>query len=99
MALKKDKEKVLDEVWTEERVRDFLNVMPAAGVDADFHILLKAYQAMRLENFEEFVGFFVADGRDINARNPEGDTVLAIVSQHRRSTEYADVLRAHGALQ
>lgn len=96
MALKKDKEKVLDEVWNEQRVKDFLNVQPAQGVDADFHVLLKAYQAMRLENFEEFIDFFIAEGRDINAKGPEGETVLSIISQHRRSTEYADVIRAKG---
>ena len=44
MALKKDKEKVLDEVWTQERVRDFLDVKPAEDLEADFHVLLKAYQ-------------------------------------------------------
>lgn len=97
MALKKDKEKVLDEVWTEERVKDFLNVQPAELVEADFHVLLKAYQAMRLENFEEFVGFFVAEGRNINATNPDGATVLSIVSQHRNSRDYVEVLLANGA--
>ncbi len=97
MALKKDKEKVLDEVWTEARVKDFLSVKPAANVEADFHVLLKAYQSMRLENFEEFVGFFVADGRNINAQSPKGETVLSIVQQHRNSTEYADILKTNGA--
>lgn len=98
MALKKDKEKVLDEVWTEQRVKDFLNVQAADGVNGDFHVLLKAYQAMRLENFEEFVDFFVAAGRDINATGPQGDTVLSLVSQHRRCEEYAEVLKAKGAV-
>lgn len=97
MALKKDKEKVLDEVWTQERVKDFLNVKPAEEVEADFHVLLKAYQSMRLENFEEFVGFFVADGRDINAKGPDGNTVLSIISEHRNSTDYAEILKANGA--
>lgn len=97
MTLKKDKQKVLDEVWTEERVRDFLQVKPADNVDADFHVLLKAYQSMRLENFEEFIDFFLADGRNINATNNEGETVLSIISQHPRSTDYADVLRNRSA--
>ena len=97
MALKKDKEKVLDEVWTKQRVIDFLEVKPAEDIEADFHVLLKAYQSMRVENFEEFVGFFVADGRNINATNPEGGTVLSIVKQHRNSTEYAGILTANGA--
>lgn len=98
MALKKDKEKVLDEVWTEQRVKDFLEVKPAEDVEADFHVLLKAYQSMRLENFAEFVGFFVAEERNINAKSPEGVTVLSIVKQHRSSVDYAQVLSEHGAV-
>jgi hypothetical protein len=97
MALKKDKEKVLDEVWTEQRVKDFLEVKPAEDIEADFHVLLKAYQSMRLENFEEFVGFFTADNRNINATNPKGETVLSIVKQHPSSTDYANVLSTNGA--
>ena len=97
MALKKDKEKVLDEVWTEQRVKDFLEVKPAEDIEADFHVLLKAYQSMRLENFEEFVGFFTADGRNINATSPKGETVLSIVKQHRASVDYANILSANGA--
>lgn len=98
MALKKDKEKVLDEVWNEQRVKDFLQVQPAEDIEADFHVLLKAYQSMRLENFSEFVGFFVAENRNINATDPAGNTVLSIVQQHRRSTDYAKVLTDHGAV-
>lgn len=97
MALKKDKEKVLDEVWTEQRVKDFLEIKPAEDIEADFHVLLKAYQSMRLENFEEFVHFFIAEGRNINATNPAGNTVLSIVNQHRNSTEYANILKANSA--
>ncbi|WP_101757625.1 PA4642 family protein [Oceanicoccus sp. KOV_DT_Chl] len=98
MALKKDKEKVLDEVWTEQRVKDFLTVQTAEGSDADFHVLLKAYQSMRLENFEEFIGFFVAEGRNLNATGPAGDTVLSIIKQHRKSADYTAVLTSNGAI-
>ncbi|MBL4827637.1 MAG: PA4642 family protein [Spongiibacteraceae bacterium] len=97
MAVKKDKEKVLDEVWTLDRVKDFLNVKPAEDIEADFHVMLKAYQSMRLENFKEFVEFFLAEGRNINASNPKGQTVLSIITQHRKSTEYAAILESHGA--
>lgn len=95
--LKKDKAKVLDEVWTEERVRSFLDQQAAEGVDPDFHMLLKAYQSMRDSDFELFVGFFQAAGRDINAKNPAGQTLLDIVRQHRNSGEFAAVLTAAGA--
>ena len=70
--MRKDKEKVLDEVWTEERVKSFLNVRSHDEVEEDFHMLLKAYQSMRAEDFAKFVSFFINDGRSLNARNPAG---------------------------
>ena len=64
--MRKDKEKVLDEVWTEDHVRSFLQVRSYDGTDENFHMLLKAYQSMRAEDFALFVGF-IGKGRDINA--------------------------------
>jgi hypothetical protein len=95
--VKKDKEKVVDEVWTEERVRSFLDVKSYNAVDTDFHMLLKAYQSMRADDFEKFIGFFLTDGRDLNATNPAGESVLSIVKQHRRSEDYVSLLRSAGA--
>ena len=95
--MKKDKEKVLDEVWTEERVKSFLEVRSHDDVEEDFHMLLKAYQSMRADDFAKFVSFFTGEGRSVNSTDPEGRTVLSIVQQHRRSTEYADILIQAGA--
>jgi hypothetical protein len=95
--MRKDKEKVLDEVWTEDRVRSFLEVRSFDQTDPSFHMLLKAYQSMRASDFEKFVGFFKHDGRDIDCTNGANQTVLSIVEQHRKSTEYAAILRAAGA--
>lgn len=97
MALKKDKEKVLDEVWTQDRVKEFLAVEPAENVEKDFHMLLKAYQSMRADNFADFVGYFVAEGRDVNCKGPGGETVLSIVKEHRNGGEFASVLQGAGA--
>lgn len=95
--VKKDKEKVVDEVWTEERVRSFLDVKSYDEVEADFHMLLKAYQSMRADDFEKFIGFFLADGRNLDTTNPAGESVLSIVEQHRLSGDYASLLRSAGA--
>lgn len=95
--MKKDKAKVIDEVWTEVRIKGFLTLKSYDEVETDFHMLLKAYQSMRRSDFEKFVDFFVAEGRSVNATNPEGQTVLSIVRQHRRSGEYADILLRAGA--
>ena len=95
--MKKDKEKVIDEVWTEQRIKSFLEVKSHDAVATDFHALLKAYQSMRVEDFEKFIGFFTNEGRDMNATNPRGENVLSIVSQHRNSGDYARILRGAGA--
>lgn len=95
--MRKDKEKVLDEVWTEDRVRSFLDYETVAGTDPDFHLLLKAYQSMRVSDFEIFVRFFQEQNRSVNALNPEGQSVMSIVSTHRHGADYAAVLTEAGA--
>jgi len=92
MSLKKDKEKVIDPVWSEARIREFLDLQPPAGENADHHKLLKAYQSMRAEDFHDFVGFFIAAGGDIDAANNEGDRLRDILSRHRHSQPYLDAL-------
>ena len=95
--MRKDKEKVLDEVWTEDHVKSFLNVRSHDNTDEDFHMLLKAYQSMRVEDFELFVGFFLSENRNINATGQDGRSVLAIVGEHRLGAEYAEILAENGA--
>jgi hypothetical protein len=95
--MKKDKEKVLDEVWTDERVEGFLSITSHDEVAEDFHMLLKSYQSMRADDFRKFINLFCAEGRDLNTPNPAGRTVLSIASEHRNSGEFVDILRAAGA--
>lgn len=95
--LKKDKQKVLDEVWTEEHIKSFLNLQPVEGLDNDFHTLLTAYQSMRAHDFELFIGFFCGKNRNLKTTNTDGETVLDIVKQHRNGREHADILTAAGA--
>lgn len=92
--MRKDKQKVLDEVWTIERVKSFLNIEAPNGVDIDFHRLLKAYQSMREENFAQYVELFHANGGNLNACNEQGDTVLDIIQQHANGAPYAELIRA-----
>ena len=95
--MRKDKEKVLDEVWTEDHVRSFLDVRSHDGSDDDFHMLLKAYQSMRASDFELFVQFFREQDRNVNAAGLDGRSVLDIISTHRHGAEYADILKTAGA--
>lgn len=91
--MRKDKEKVIDEVWTEDHVRSFLGVRAHDGSDHDFHMLLKAYQSMRESDFELFVRFFVEDGRNLLASGRDGRTLADIISEHRHGAAYAAILR------
>ena len=95
--MKKDKEKVLDEVWTEDHIRTFLTVRPHDGTDEDFHMLLKAYQSMRADDFALFVKFFTEQERNVNAEGLDGRTVLSIVNTHRLGDDYASILQQAGA--
>ena len=97
MSLKKDKQKVLGEVFDEERIADFLIGEAPAGFNRDFYLLERAYRGMKAENFETFVRLFKAQGRDLDSQSPEGQTLLARVAEHAQSSEYADILRAAGA--
>lgn len=89
---KKDKKAVEDEQRTDEQLRFFLSVQPPAGVDADFHALEIAYRSMKPDEFERFVGFFKAEGRNVQARNPAGETIVDVLRQHRHGAEYLPVL-------
>ena len=95
MALKKDKVQVIGEVFDEDRLRQFLDVQPPAGVDADYHVLEKAYRGMGAENFATFVGLFVAAGRNLQARNPAGQTLAEVLAGHRHAEPYLAALACH----
>lgn len=91
-----DKPKVLDEEWSDERVKSHLPSQSSVK-ESDYTAMLKAYRAMRADDFERFVGFFVADGGDLNATDEAGETFLDHVSQHRKGADYARALEQAGA--
>ena len=89
--------KVVDEIWSDERVRSFLDLRPYDHCDPDYHVLRKAYEHMTAADFTRFIGEFCRAGRDINALGPEGHTFLQRVRGHGRSQDYAMALTAAGA--
>ena len=97
MSLRKDKEKVLGETFDDERIKTFLDYPAPTGINADYHLLEKAYRGMLGDNFKTFVTFFVEAGKDLNAIGPEGKTFLQVVKTHRNGEEYAVALEAAGA--
>ena len=55
--MRRDKAKVLDEVWDDARVRSFLSVRSHTADSDDFHCLLRAYRSMREDDFRRFLVF------------------------------------------
>lgn len=95
---RKDKKKVIGEIFDEARIKSFMAYQPPEGVNADYHLLEKAYRGMLAESFATFVRFFLEDGRDINARNPQGKTMLEEMKTHRLAEEYIEVMERNGAV-
>jgi hypothetical protein len=94
---RKDKKKVVDEVWTPERVRSFLELLPPEGVDPDYHRIKRAYQSMRAEDFADFVGLFRAAGGRCDARGPDGRTLAEELRSHRHAEGFLRTLEAADA--
>ena len=95
--LKRDKEKVVEEVWDDARVRGFLDkIPPDLPGDADFHVLLFAYRSMRASDFERFLRYFAAAGRDVSARNGDGIDLARYIAPHAGAGPYIALLEAAG---
>ena len=94
-----DKAKVIDEVWTDERIRSFLKTKRPTQLgkdvegEQDYYVLLRAYQAMRIHDFERFLGFFETAGGNLAARGPKGETLDEYMSHHRRAGPFVEALR------
>jgi len=91
--LKKDKQKVFGGEWTEEHMRFFLDSKSYDGTDVDFINIIRAYQHMPAEIFVDFIAFFKEEGHNVNAKNLDGESALAIISSHANGEPYADAIR------
>lgn len=96
--MRPDKEKVINEVWDDDRVRSFLfREAPAGETAKDFALLLTAYQGMRAEDFSRFIGYFVDAGHDVNATNRQGIRFVDHISRHRRAGPFVEAMTRAGA--
>ena len=86
-----------NEEWSDERLKAFLDVLPPESMPREYNILLRAYRGMTAELFARFIVFFKEAGLDINVSLEDGSTFLDLVSRHRNSGEYAEILRQAGA--
>ena len=99
--MRKDKQKVLDEVWDDDRVKSFLGkAAPSQAAvqlpgDRDFYVLRHAYQSMRPGDFARFLGFYADQGRDVNAKDGQGRTLADVIASHAHAKPFIEVLSAH----
>ena len=96
--LKRDKQKVVEEVWDDARVRGFLDkIPPDLPGDPDFHVLLFAYRSMRANDFERFLRYFKEAGRNVSARNGDGVDLARYIAPHAGAEPYIALLEAAGS--
>ena len=97
--MRSDKQKVIDEVWDDARIRSFLGKATpthfgkALEGDADFHLLLNAYYAMRANDFKRFIDYFIHEGHKVDAKNENGLTLADYLQRHRKATPFIDALK------
>lgn len=98
--VRRDKEKIIDEVWTDGRVKEFLGTITPSQTgeefkgDHDFYVLLRAYHAMRVEDFEKFLEYFKQDGGNLRATNGNDQTVRTFISTHRKAGPFIAAIDA-----
>ena len=90
--MKRDKKRVEGEVWSEDRLAEYLDFKTYDGTDPDFHCLYRAYTRMNEETFARFVKLFRAQGRNVEAKNLEGETLADILRKHTQASDYLAVL-------
>jgi hypothetical protein len=96
--MRPDKQKVVDEVWDDERIESFLDKTPMGDEQSrDFSALLNAYRSMRPGDFERFVTRFKALNRDLDAQSNEGQTLVSLIADHRHGADFREILLRHGA--
>jgi hypothetical protein len=96
--MRPDKQKVIDEVWDDERIESFLDKTPMGDEQSrDFSALLNAYRSMRPGDFERFVTRFKALNRDLNAQSNDGRTLVGLIADHRHGADFREILLRHGA--
>lgn len=77
------KPKVTNEIWDDQRVKDFLEYQPYnQKTSTDFQLLYRAYKYMRPGDFGRFLVFFTDAGYDLEARDSHDNTLAETIADH-----------------
>ncbi len=88
--MKKDKKKIIGEELSDERLKGMLNTPAEQGVDADYAVLMRAYRALRCDDFLRFMEFFKAAGKNADTKGPDGLTLKEEITRHPQSQGYLE---------
>ncbi|ARU89543.1 PA4642 family protein [Pseudomonas sp. M30-35] len=92
--MRKDKKQVIGEEIGDEPIKLFLDVEPADDTPPSLHKLVKAYRGLRFDDFERFLGFFVAAGYDVNAKDADGNDFVALIQDQRNAQPYIELIKS-----
>lgn len=92
--MRKDKKQVIGEEISDDSIKLFLAVEPADTTPPSLHKLVKAYRGLRVDDFERFVGFFVAAGYNLSATDAQGNDFIALIQDQRNAGPYIEVIKA-----
>ncbi|MEN9464665.1 MAG: hypothetical protein RL217_846 [Pseudomonadota bacterium] len=95
----KEKDPQYNTEWTDAMLERFLHVERRADDrnDPDFDAAIRAYQFIPVWEFHRYLEMFAKEGKNLNAKNAKGQSIVEYISGHSRSEHYVDLLKEVGA--
>ncbi|MBV4470628.1 PA4642 family protein [Pseudomonas siliginis] len=90
--MRKDKKQVIGDEIGDEQIKLFLDFEPVDATSPSLHKLIKAYRGLRIDDFERFLGFFVAAGYDVDGKDEQGQTFVDHIKDQRNAAEYIELI-------
>lgn len=94
----KEKEPEYDTDWTDEMIERFLTATQRDGDenDPDFDAAIYAFRFLPGWVFPRYVKMFIDSGKNVNAKNVKGETILQYFKKYPRATEFIEQWQAIG---
>ena len=90
--MRKDKKQLIGDEIGDEQIKLFLDFEPVDATSPSLHKLIKAYRGLRIDDFERFLGFFVAAGFDVDGKDAQGKTFIDLIADQRNALEYIELI-------
>ncbi|MEN5243323.1 PA4642 family protein [Pseudomonas atacamensis] len=90
--MRKDKKQVIGDEIGDEQIKPFLDFEPVDATSPSLHKLIKAYRGLRIDDFERFLGFFVAAGYDVDGKDEQGKTFVDLIADQRNAPDYIELI-------